>query len=124
MVKLVVGLAAVGVVAYCVVSATDGINEKLAAVRNAQAAKLDPNRPGVIPPGDEPTLHPFEDPLGFFRVMVPGTPEATAHLTIPVAGSFGWHDMRVRVLDAAHFEQRFAGRLETGQESFSDPLID
>jgi hypothetical protein len=74
MVRLLVGLAAVGVVAYCLVSATDGINEKLGAVRNP--AKLDPNRPGVVRPGDGDavTLLPFEDPLGYFRTMVPGTP--------------------------------------------------
>ena len=113
MVKLVFGLAAVGVVAYCVVSATDGINEKLAAGRNARAAKLDPNRPGVIPPGDEPTLHPFEDPLGFFRVMVPGTPEA-----LGVDRSTLYHFMRSRHLsqdDVGHRHSRH-DFLSTGGE--------
>jgi hypothetical protein len=73
MVKYLVGLAAVGFAGYCIVSTAGEINRKLADARKGQLAAADPNRPGAIPPGDV-TLVPFEDPLGFFRVMAPGTP--------------------------------------------------
>jgi hypothetical protein len=76
MAKYVLALAALCGVAVAVKTATNGINEKLAAARNPPPAKADPNQPGVVPPGngDAVTLVPFEDPLGYFRAMTPGTP--------------------------------------------------
>jgi phospholipase C len=37
--------------------------------------------------------------------------------------SFGWYDFNIRAPDDDRFEHRFAGRIETGKWSFSDPLI-
>ena len=54
----------------------------------------------------------------------PADSEAPAvRLAVPVAASFGWYDVRLRVREAPQFEQRFAGRVETGQEGVCDPLI-
>jgi phospholipase C len=54
----------------------------------------------------------------------PADSEARAvRLALPVAASFGWYDVRIRVREAPQFEQRFAGRVETGQEGVCDPLI-
>ncbi|MEO5908063.1 MAG: phospholipase C, phosphocholine-specific [Ginsengibacter sp.] len=36
---------------------------------------------------------------------------------------FGWYDFRVCIKDDTAFSQRFAGRVETGKESFSDPVM-
>jgi len=44
-------------------------------------------------------------------------------IAIDLARTFGWHDLRIRVEDKPHFEQRYSGHMETGQESFSDPYI-
>jgi phospholipase C len=52
-----------------------------------------------------------------------GSKEAGAEITVELKSSFGWHDLRIRVEGAAEFSQRFAGRIETAQESFSDPLM-
>lgn len=52
-----------------------------------------------------------------------GQKDAGAKLTLETARSFGWHDIRIRVENFPNFEQRFAGRIETGQESFSDPVM-
>jgi phospholipase C len=52
-----------------------------------------------------------------------GTKAANTNLTIERGKSHGWHDLRVRVQDAPRFEQRFAGHVETGRESFSDPAM-
>jgi phospholipase C len=46
---------------------------------------------------------------------------AGASITIPSSASYGWHDVRIRVREATEYEQRFAGRIETGKESLSDP---
>ena len=52
-----------------------------------------------------------------------GEKDASASLKLELARSFGWHDIRIRVESFPNFEQRFAGRIETGQESFSDPCM-
>lgn len=37
--------------------------------------------------------------------------------------SFGWYDFNIKVPGFDQFSQRYAGRVETGHSSFSDPLI-
>jgi len=37
--------------------------------------------------------------------------------------SYGWYDFSVKVKGYPSFEQRFAGRVETGEHSFSDPFM-
>ncbi len=54
---------------------------------------------------------------------VAGTKDASVNLTLELGKSHGWHDLRIRVQDASHFEQRYAGHIETGKESFSDPAM-
>jgi phospholipase C len=45
-------------------------------------------------------------------------PATTASLNWNLEASFGWYDFTV---DASGFERRFAGRMETGHDGFSDP---
>jgi phospholipase C len=52
-----------------------------------------------------------------------GTKDASASVTLELIKSFGWYDLRIRVQDFSRFEQRCAGHVETGQESFSDPAM-
>ncbi len=44
-------------------------------------------------------------------------------LTLDLAKSGGWYDFRFSVPDAPRFWQRHAGRIETGRESITDPLM-
>lgn len=46
-------------------------------------------------------------------------------LAVPVAldSSFGWYDLAIRVQGAKDFVRRYAGHVETGKPSFSDPLM-
>jgi len=44
-------------------------------------------------------------------------------IIINLSKSFGWYDFTVRVAGHAIFERRYAGHVETGKESFSDPLM-
>lgn len=46
-----------------------------------------------------------------------------ATVVLDLTPSFGWYDLRVRVPGAQQFEQRYAGRIENGRESRSDPLM-
>jgi len=48
-------------------------------------------------------------------------PGATADLTWEVGQTLGWYDFSVTVAESAAYLRRFAGRLETGAPSVSDP---
>jgi len=44
-------------------------------------------------------------------------------LTLDLKKSHGWYDVSVRVEGVDGFEQRFAGHVETGKDSVSDPAM-
>ena len=48
---------------------------------------------------------------------------AKASLTVDCLRSFGWYDFIVQIAGVQSFEKRYAGRVETGQWSFSDPAM-
>jgi phospholipase C len=50
-------------------------------------------------------------------------PSETRNLTMDLSRCHGWHDWRIRVQGAPAFERRYAGHVESGLESFSDPVM-
>lgn len=48
---------------------------------------------------------------------------ATRAVVIDLAGSHNWYDVAVTVEGRTGYEERFAGRVETGKEGMSDPLM-
>jgi len=52
------------------------------------------------------------------KVVGPGS---KAVLALNLANSHGWYDFSVKVSGSHSFEKRYAGRVETGKSSFSDP---
>jgi len=40
-----------------------------------------------------------------------------------LGSNFGWYDFSVKISGNLRFEKRYAGRVETGKESFSDPFM-
>jgi phospholipase C len=54
-------------------------------------------------------------------VQVPAGGEVVVPLDL--AGSHGWYDLGIRVAGVAGYVRRYAGHLETGGESQSDPLM-
>lgn len=48
---------------------------------------------------------------------------STQEVVLDLKQSHGWYDFNVRVEGADPFEQRYAGRVETGAASFTDPVI-
>jgi phospholipase C len=46
-----------------------------------------------------------------------------ASVAIDVSKSYGWYDFTVSVKGNASFEKRFAGRVETGRPSKTDPFM-
>jgi phospholipase C len=54
------------------------------------------------------------------RVIAAG---ATALLEMDLSRNFNWYDISIKVKGAGLFENRYAGRVETGKAGFSDPLM-
>lgn len=54
-------------------------------------------------------------------VVIPGNGSLEA--VVPTAGKHGWYDVSVRLEGRPDFLQRYAGRVETGKSSISDPLM-
>lgn len=52
-----------------------------------------------------------------------GTTGAKSTFVLALDKSFGWYDFTVKVTGHNSFEKRFAGHVETGKTSFSDPLM-
>jgi phospholipase C len=46
-----------------------------------------------------------------------------ATVTLSLKDSYGWYDFSVQTNGTNAFEKRYAGRVETGKESFSDPYM-
>jgi phospholipase C len=44
-------------------------------------------------------------------------------ITLNLAKSHGWYDFTIKVKGYASFQKRYAGRVETGSSSYSDPLM-
>ncbi|WP_254529226.1 MULTISPECIES: phospholipase domain-containing protein [unclassified Sphingobacterium] len=56
-----------------------------------------------------------------FEKSIPANAEE--NLSIDLTGSSGWYDFILTTQGNKDFYQRFAGRVETGKESITDPLI-
>jgi phospholipase C len=56
---------------------------------------------------------------GDHSFVIPGK----GSIRLDLSQSFGWYDFTVRAKGYTTFEQRFAGRVETGKASFTDPLM-
>lgn len=52
-----------------------------------------------------------------------GSKNAQTTIIINTAKSYGWYDFSIKVKDSVVFEKRYAGRVETGKSSFSDPAM-
>jgi len=51
------------------------------------------------------------------------SPGATETFTIGTQDSYRWYDLAVNMTGIDHYSRRFAGRVETGQWSVSDPAM-
>jgi len=49
--------------------------------------------------------------------------DAVKDVTLDLASSFGWYDVEISIRGLPEFVRRYAGRIETGREGFSDPLM-
>ena len=74
-----------------------------------------------------PVAATFSLAANAYYPAAPATMSVAAHstsmVTLPLASSSGWYDFSVRVNGQADYSRRFAGRLETGHHSFSDPAM-
>jgi phospholipase C len=52
-----------------------------------------------------------------------GTTADRSIVVLNLSKSFGWYDFSVKVTGGGSFEKRYAGRVETGKHSYSDPFM-
>jgi phospholipase C len=52
-----------------------------------------------------------------------GRPDSTSTLALDLSKSNCWYDIRVSALEVPLFKRHYAGRIETGREGWSDPLM-
>jgi len=52
-----------------------------------------------------------------------GSKNATINIVLNQGKSFGWYDFTVKIKGNALFQKRYAGRVETGKESKTDPYM-
>jgi phospholipase C len=57
------------------------------------------------------------------QVLAPHGPDATLALVFDLKDSHGWYDFSVSVTGADTYLRRYAGRVETGEDSISDPYM-
>lgn len=55
--------------------------------------------------------------------LLEGSKDALINIVLDTSKSHGWYDFSVRIKDNASFERRYAGRVETGVASKTDPLM-
>ncbi|WP_242206660.1 phosphocholine-specific phospholipase C [Aestuariivivens insulae] len=67
----------------------------------------------------ELTDHAYNNPKSG-HVIVKGE---TIRIVLPSNESYGWYDFSVKVDGVDHYERRFAGRVETGKASKTDPFM-
>jgi phospholipase C len=65
----------------------------------------------------------YGEPIREISLAPSGTKEASATIVVKLEQTFGWYDLGIRVKEMRSFERRYAGRLETGNEGFSDPSM-
>jgi phospholipase C len=53
----------------------------------------------------------------------PAKPSVTTNIILNLEKSYGWYDFSVKVKGHDNFTKRYAGRVETGRTSFSDPFM-
>ena len=74
-----------------------------------------------------PVAATFAVAANAYYPATPATLAVAAHstttVTLPLAASNGWYDFSARVNGQADYSRRFAGRMETGVDSTSDPAM-
>jgi phospholipase C len=56
-------------------------------------------------------------------LLTPVVSKKSAVVVLDLSKSFGWYDFTVRVHGNTSFEKRYAGHVETGKSSFTDPFM-
>jgi len=51
------------------------------------------------------------------------TRNISSTIVLDLSKNYGWYDLTVKIKGNSSFEKRYAGRVETGKESFTDPMM-
>jgi phospholipase C len=65
----------------------------------------------------------YQHPTQRQELNAAGTKSDEVTLKLALTDSHGWYDVSIRIAGDSSFEQRYTGRIETGANTFSDPLM-
>jgi phospholipase C len=65
----------------------------------------------------------YDEAYGLAPKNIVIKPASTEYLLVATGKSYGWYDCSLQVRGVEAYQQRFAGRVETGKESFTDPFM-
>jgi phospholipase C len=65
----------------------------------------------------------YKSPLRILRVSATGSAKEMVRITLDTQKSFGWYDVSIRIKGNSSFDRRYAGRIETGKPSKTDPFM-
>ncbi|MHA4808088.1 phosphocholine-specific phospholipase C [Flavitalea flava] len=72
---------------------------------------------------DNHSKNPEAAGSGKIKITADGQAGSKNNLVIDPSKSYGWYDFSVRIKGFPQFEQRYAGRVETGKDGYSDPAM-
>jgi len=73
--------------------------------------------------GKEYTIHIRDNAYKTTDIQKKIKPKDSINIVLPLEKSFGWYDFSVRIAGFDTFGQRFAGHVETGEDTFTDPFM-
>jgi phospholipase C len=84
-----------------------------------QLANLDPGRPLTVLVRDRSA----GEGVRTVRLGPAGRSRARSAIVIDLNRHYNWYDFQIQVEGAHRYEQRYAGHVETGRDSYSDPAM-
>jgi phospholipase C len=65
----------------------------------------------------------YKKPAFRKNIGIAGSGKNEIHIILDLRKSHGWYDFTVRITGSQMFERRYAGHVETGETSFTDPFM-
>jgi phospholipase C len=104
---------------YCEYQQQKGLIKGLTGNILLNLVNLDPIRSHVVEIRD----NAYKNKSVTRTLPAAGSQRSVSVVVLDSGKSFGWYDLSIKVAEAGSFERRYAGRVETGKESYSDPAM-
>jgi len=107
------------IIVYCEYQQQKGLIKRFTGNILLNLTNLDPVRRHVVEIRD----NAYKNKSVTRTLQASGLHNSTSVVVLDLGKSFGWYDLSIKVAEAGSFVRRYAGRVETGKESYSDPAM-